>query len=277
MDQGGQDVWRLAASGFDAHGNPIFTEWKKLLTDPVFTARAAGTADAIRGGNELADKFTSDWMGADGSMAGGFYVQARGGKNFSANEGAQHKITRYIPDGKGGFQLKWRTGRTALQWVARPGEIYGGMRIHRPINGLLSVVDQSRCGFLLYNEDGLYVDTVFPDSRKFTPKTAGLYSLPGEFFAGDVFTNPASGKIHFAVGKNTPLIFAAEGWSLTENPVHPLTTVQRTVTIAASQIASPPAVALSVRGGAGAAKLARFTPALGDGRLRRLARRMGIL
>jgi hypothetical protein len=264
MNQGGQDVWRLAPSSFDAHGNPIFTEWKKLLTDPIFVARAAGRADAVHGGNELAEKFTSDWMQTDGSLADGFYVQARGGKNFSANEGAQHKISRYVPDGHGGFQLKWRTGRTALQWVARPGEMYGGMRIHRPINGLLSVVDQSRYGFLLYNEDGLYVDTVFPDGRKFTPKTAGLYSLPGEFFAGDLFTNPATGKIHFAVGKYTPLIFEAEGWSLTENPVRPLKTVQPTVTISAAQIASPPEIALSLRGGAGTAKFARFAPALGS-------------
>ena len=54
-----------------------------------------------------AEKFTSDWMGADGSLADGFYVQARGGKNFSANEGAQHKISRYVPDGAGGMTTGW--------------------------------------------------------------------------------------------------------------------------------------------------------------------------
>src|SRR5438874_2526993 len=66
------------------------------------------------------------------------------------------------------------------------------------------------------------------------------------------------------MGKDTPLIFEAEGWSLTENPVRPLTTVQRTVKISAAQIASPPEIALSVRGGAGSAKFARFAPALGE-------------
>jgi len=261
--QGGQDVWMLSPSGFDSHGNPIFKEWKKVLSDPIFAARVAGTVDAVHGGNELAEKFTSDWMGADGSMAGGFYVQARGGKNFSANEGAQHKITRYVPDGKGGFQLKWRTGRTALERLAEPGEMYGGMHIQRPINGLLSVIDQSRCGVLLYNEDGLYVDTIFPDGRRFPGKSAGIYAQPGEFFAGQVFSNKDNGRIYIAMGKHTPTLYEVEGWSLRENPVHPLTTLPKGVTIAASQIATPPEIALSLRGGAGSAKLARFTPALG--------------
>ncbi|MCX5683067.1 MAG: hypothetical protein NT049_05205, partial [Planctomycetota bacterium] len=70
-------------------------------------------------------------------------------------------------------------------------------------------------------------------------------------------------RIYLAVGKYTPLIFAAEGWSMTENPARPLRSVQPTVKILASQIASPPEIALSLRGGAGAARVARFTPALG--------------
>jgi hypothetical protein len=270
--QGGRDVWRLAPSGFDAHGNPIFQQWQRLVSDPVFEARAAGQADAVHGGNELAENFPSDWLGADGSMSEGFYVQARGGKNFSANEGAQHKITRYVPDGAGGFRLQWRTGRTALQRLAEPGELYGAMRVVRPINGLLSVVDQSRCGILLFTEAGLYVDTLFPDGRRFSPQVAGLYPQPGEFFGGHVYANRDNGGIYIALGKYTPMLYQAEGWSLTETPVRPLAGVQQTVRILASQIASPPEMALSVRGGAGTARLARFMPALGgavlDGSLR---------
>lgn len=261
--QGGQDLWRLSPSGFDSHGNPIFKEWQKVLTDPIFVARAAGTADAIHGGNEMAEKYTSDWMGADGTTAEGFYVQARGGKNFSANEGAQHKITRYVPDGAGGYRLKWRTGRTALDRVAGDGELYGGMKIQRPINGLLGVIDQSRCGVLLFTEDGLYVDTIFPDGRRFSPKTAGIYSQPGEFFAGQIFANKTTGRIYAAMGKNTPTLFELDGWSLRENPVRALTTLPKSVTITAAQIATPPEIALSLRGGAGAARIARFAPALG--------------
>ena len=264
LNQGGSELWQLRPAGFDAHGNPIFKEFVKLLSDPVFAARRAGTADAVHGGNELADSFPSDWMQADGTLADGFYVQARGGKNFSANEGPQHKITRYVPDGQGGYRLRWRTGRTAMRRVAQPGEFYGAMRLHRPINGLLSVVDQSRCGLLLYTEEGLYVDTLFPDERRgFTPKSAGVYPQPGEFFAGTVLPNAQNGKIYFAMGKYTPMLFEAEGWSLKDNPVRPLLTVQQTVTIAAAQIAPPPEIALSARGGAGAARLARFAPALG--------------
>lgn len=263
INNGGQDVWRLSPSGFDPHGNPIFKEWKKLLTDPVFAARSNGKADAVHGGNELDEKFSSDWAQADGTPDEGFYVQARGGPSFNANEGPQHKLSRYVSDGKGGYQLKWRTGRTALKRVAEPGEVYGTMRIQRPISGLVGVVDQSRCGVLLYNEDGLYVDTVFLDGRRFRPDDAGLYPQPGEFFAGFWFGNKSDSKIYFGMGKYTPLLFAAEGWSLKENPVRALASVQQTVTIAASQIASPPEIALTLRGGAGVARLARFSPALG--------------
>ncbi len=39
LNQAGPDVWRLAPSSFDARGNPIFREWTKLLTDPIFVAR----------------------------------------------------------------------------------------------------------------------------------------------------------------------------------------------------------------------------------------------
>ncbi len=267
MNQGGDDVWRLAPDHFDSHGNPVFKEFKRLFGDPVFAARREEKSDAIHGGNELAETFPSDWMQTDGSLDGGFYVQARGGKNFSANEGAQHKISHYVPDGSGGFKLKWRTGRTALQGIAQPDEMYGGMRIHRPVNGLVSVVDQSRCGVLLYTEDGLYVDTLFLDGRRFHPKDSGVYPLPGEFFAGSIFPNRDNGKIYFAAGKVTPLIFEMENWSLKENPVRPLTTLQKTVRITAAQIAAPPEIALSLRGGAGAAKFAHIAPALGGAAL----------
>jgi hypothetical protein len=260
--QGGTSVYRLAPSGFDARGNPIFRRWQKLLTDPVLEARAHGKPDALHGGNELADSFSSDWAQADGSLADGFYVVARGGKDFSANNGAQDKISRYVPDGQGGYRLKWRTGRQAFG-PAQPGEMIGAMHLRAPINGLLSIIDQSRCGVLLYTEDGLYVDTLFPDGNVVSPDQAGVYSLPGEFFAGDVMADKNTGKIYCLLGKETPMLYEAEGWTTTENPVHRLDTAQKLVTLEAGQIAEPPEMALSLRGGAGAVKYARFSPALG--------------
>ena len=267
LNQAGPDVWRLAPASFDAHGNPVFSAWQKLLTDPVFTARAEGKADALHGGNELAETYSSDWGMADGTTQGGFYVVARGGKSFSANEGAQIKVSRYVPDGKGGYRLRWRTGRTALQGVAQPGEMYGAIHIWKPINGLLSVVDQSRCGVLLFTEDGLYVDSLFPDPRRFPREKAGIYPQPGEFFAGFVCANAETGRICVGMGKVTPLIYEARGWSLKENPVRPVAGLPAEVVLAASQIATPPEIALTLRGGAGSAKLARFAPAIGGATL----------
>ena len=262
INMGGRDAWRVSPEGFDAHGNPVFKEWTKVLTDPVFEARSKGVVDALHGGNEVGDRFTSDWTQADGSSEG-IYIQARSGYSFNANEGAQHKISFYAPDKDGNLRQKWRVGRTALQWTARSGEMYGGMRIHRPINGLLSVTDQSRCGILLYTQDGLYVDTLFPDGRRVSAARGGLFLLPGEYFTGSVFPNKNNGKIYLGLGKYTPTFFETEGWSLTENPVKPLTALQQTVSLSSSQIAAPPEIALTIRGGAGTAKIARFAPALG--------------
>jgi len=263
LNQAGRDVERLAPSNFDAWGNPIFTHWEKLFTDPIFARRATGTATALYGGNELADQFASDWAMVDGSLGEGYYVTARGGPNFSANDGAQEKVTRYAPDARGGFVPLWRTGRKALQGVAQPGETYAAIHIYKPINGILSVVDQSRCGIILYTDSGLYIDTLFPDGRRLTPTEAGVYAQPGEFFAGLVYPNRTNGKIYFGMGKYTPMLYEAEGWSLHENPVHPLTTLPSRITISASQIVAPPEIALTVRGGAGTANVAHFSPALG--------------
>lgn len=269
MGQGSREVWRMAPSAFDAHGNPVFTEWRQVLADPVFSARADGRADAIHGGNELADTFNSDWMQADGSMQDGFYIQARGGKSFTANFGAQYKISRYVPDGKGGYAIKWRVGRAKLG-VGGRGELEGAMRIFRPLNGLLAVIDQSRSGVVVYTDEGLYVDTLFPPGS--TRDEIGLYRQPGEFFAGNVYPNTDNGKLYYASGKYTPVIYEMENWSLTENPVRKLTIPSPSIQIAASQISDPPEMAVSLRGGPGKTTIARFLPALGgvslDGSMR---------
>ena len=259
IDQGGRDTWRLPVTRLDERGIPEFGSWQKLFTDPVFAARAAGTATALFGGNELSDAYVSDWGQIDGTPERGFWISARGGRNFSANEGSQEKVCAYVPDGKGGLRLRWRVGRAAITGVARPGETIGAMHIRAPMNGILPVIDQSRCGVVLYNEDGLYVDTLFPPGGS----RLGLYDLPGEFFSGMTYADPKDGSIYVGVGKDTPLVFRCLGWSLKESPVRSLAQVQGTVAITVAQITRPPEVALAVRGGAGGARLARFSPAFG--------------
>ncbi len=257
-----RDIWRLAPDGFDAHGNPIFSKWQKLLTDPILAARAKKEAGALYGGTELVDTFSSDWAQVSGAVDKAIYVQARGG-SFNANHGTQHKISCYVPDGKGGYRIKWRVGRTAFS-AAERGEMIGAMRLFSPINGLLTIVDQSRSGLLLYTEQGLYVDTLFVSGER---KDAGTYALPGEFFAGTMYADSAGGKIFYAHGKFTSLIHEMQGWSLTNNPVRALTTLQQRVNINSSQIAPPSEIALSLRGGAGKASVARFSAALGGAAL----------
>ena len=269
IQEGSVDVWRLAPESFDAHGNPVYAVngWKKLLTDPVLDARKQGTATATFGGNEIGDRFSSAWAMVAGSMQNGFYVNARG-PDLGANFGAQQKLSRYVPDGKGGYELKWRVGRVALQGTANEGEVYGSIHVMAPIGGLITQVDQSRMGIVLYTADGLYVDTLFPDERRTGGNTMGPYNLPGEFFTGYAFANKDNGKVYFALGKTTPMIFEAEGWTAKGNPTRRLENVQKTVTIAASQIAGAPEFALAVRkqrSGGTTARVAQFAPLPGGG------------
>ncbi len=84
------------------------------------------------------------------------------------------------------------------------------------------MIDQSRCGVVLYTDEGLYVDSIFPDGRRPSPLETGIYTQPGEFFAGSVFPHAKRGKIYFAMGKYTPLLYEAQGWTLQDNPVRPL-------------------------------------------------------
>ena len=260
MAQGGRDVWRCAPTSFDRHGNPVFSKWEKVLEDPVYAARAKGNPGALDGGNELDSYFRSDWMKFDGDIGGSVYIQARGGMGKSANFGAQYKITRYDPDGKGGYAMRWRVGRLALTKAGRQ-DLYGAMRIFKPVNGILAVIDQSRSGVYLYSEDGLYLDTLFaPGGRS---GEQGVYRQPGEFFAGTVFNNRDNGKMYYASGKYTPYIYEIEGWTASSNPFRPVPRHTNFVTLSSEDIADPPDEAVALRGGVGRARVASFAPAVG--------------
>ena len=266
------DIWRLAPSGFDERGTPSFDgdNWRKLLTDEIFTARHAGQDNGLIGGNELADSFNSDW--AFIAQAGSdYYVSARSGPNLSANQGAQYKLSRYVPAEGGGLVQRWRVGRVSLAGTARPGEVYGPMFVTPPLNGLVSVIDNSRAGVVLYTTDGLCVDTVFPDDHLVPFDQMGAYWQPGEFFAGQVYPNRDDGKIYFAMGKEMPQLFAAQGWSLSENPVRPIPAIDSTVELEGARnrhsAGSHPGRAWRPRGGSPCALRSRHRGCARAGRL----------
>ena len=265
---GTSDIWRLAPPSFDSRGTPLFDPlgWKKVLTDDVFVAKKAGTATATRGGNEAASNgYDCAWADVSAGHDGDIYVNARFGPSFSANCGAQFKLSRYVPDGKGGYVQRWRVGRMAIQGNARSGEACGSIFPGSPINGLIGIVDSCRAGLEIYTEDGLYVDTLFPDARIMTHDAMGAYWQPGEYFSGYYYINRDNGKIYLALGKVMPKIYEVKGWSSSVNPVKTLALLDKEVTMAANQIALPPEIALQVRGGAAAARVARFYPAPGGG------------
>ena len=260
-------IWKLTP-GFDHRGTPIYDPggWKKLLTDDVFVAKKAGTATKTHGGNEMpSEGYDSSWAsvaeGADHTL----YVDARSGPDFSANMGGQFKFSRYDPDGHGGYVQRWRVGRMALQGNARPGEVYGSIYNCPPVNGLVGIVDSARAGFEVYTTDGLYVDTLFPDAHIVSREQMGGYWQPGEYFSGYDYVNRDNGKVYFAFGKTMPKIYEAQGWTTTANSVRPLLNVDQTLTLRASEIATPPQLVLQIRGGPAGARVAQFSPAPGGG------------
>ena len=259
-------AWRLAPAGFDPHGNPVFAgaEWEHLFDNPVLKARAEGKADALHGGNEIYPPAFGDWSHADGLMPEGFVVNYRGGAPYGANKSAQHKICRYVPDPEeGGFRMQWRVGRVAFG-LPRPGEIISPMRPHRPVGGLIGVMDASWATYHVYTEDGLWVESLFPHRGRFGLDRLGTFGQPGEHFHnGFHYLHPENGKVYVSIGKVTPYLFEVENWTGEGSPVRRLTTVQETVRIRASRIARPPEEALRVRGGAGKAPVAKFYPATG--------------
>ena len=234
-----------------------------MLTDPVFQARRAGAATALFGGNELAETYSSDWARSTAPSRKASTSMPAAGELQRQRRGPDTRSRGTCPTGRAATGSSGGpAGPRCKGWPGR-GRSTAAIHIGKPINGLVSVVDQSRCGVLLYTDEGLFVDAVFPDGRRFAPDKYGVYPQPGEFFAGCVYPHRQNGKIYFGMGKVSPLVYEAEGWSLQDNPARPLTTLDRTVTITADRIASPPEIALAVRGGAGTARLARWAPAIG--------------
>lgn len=264
----GNEVWRLAPSSFDAQGNPIFdgSTWKQLLSDTVLAARKAGTADPLHGGNELADKL-GGWTSVAGDMKDGFYVSDNagpanpGGLDNAGGRWAQFKLSRYAPDGKGGFAMKWRVGRKAFR-LANPGEIYGTQMIADPVYGILGTFDSNGI-YHLFTTDGLYVDTVMSDSFRNGLAKGGMYSIAGESWFGQHFLNATDKRVYLALGRNAATVYRLEGW--TPDAVKPVKLAAAKVVLSAGQVGPPNPFALALRGGAGKAALANFMPAPGSG------------
>ncbi|MFA6290522.1 MAG: hypothetical protein WC637_02000 [Victivallales bacterium] len=248
----GYTVWKTSPTGFDRHGNPVFDgkKWDVLLEDTVFKARAEGNATPLYGGNEMDRAFGGAWQSICGSLQDGFYVNVRSGPNCGANTGAEYKLSRYVPDGKGGYRMKWRVGRAMYAHgnVLEPGDIGGSIFITEPVNGLFGVQDSTMGGYHIYTTDGIYVDTLFIDFAHY-PEVGGVYRLGGENFGGMHFMNKENGKVYVAMAGNHPCpVFEVEGWTVKENPVRSLRLLDSSITLKKDQIAPAAELAAGFRG-----------------------------
>lgn len=271
LEDGGRRLWRIAPSRFDAHGNPIFdsAQWTVTFEDPVVASLEKGQGDPRHGGNELAPNASNTWRSIDGLPDKGFVVAATTGPGWpngvdsTGRVGAQIKISRYLPDGAGGYKLVWRAGRKAFG-LAEPGEIYGALHVSGPINGLIAVQDGN--GLVdVFTADGLYVDTLFFDVFRGGTDKGGVYALGGELFNGYAFLNRDNGEVYLAIGREAATLYEVSGWSGTDPVVTPIPSLPTAIILNAAQTSPAPDAALRLRDGATTQQLIVFQPAPGGG------------
>jgi hypothetical protein len=272
LENGGQEAWRIAPSGFDRHGNPIFdgARWKQILVDPIIAGLTAGQVDPRRGGNELLPGSDNSWMDAEGTTQSGFFAAASTGPPWpdgldsAGRIASQVKLSRYVPDGSGGYRLLWRVGRKATS-ILQTGEMYSALHVSAaPINGMVAVQDGN--GFVhVFTDGGLYVDTLFFDVYRGGNNAGGVYALNGELFDGYAFLNREDGKVYIAIGRDAVTIYEVKGWTKSSRIAFPITALSREVILTAGTTAPAPEFALRMRTGQPAARIAVLEPATGGG------------
>jgi hypothetical protein len=272
LEPGGQRAWRIAPSGFDSHGNPIFdgATWKLILLDPTAEGAQVGSEPYMHyGRNEVLPTIGTAWKDIDGSPDSGFVVASTNGPrwpdglDYTARIGSQVKLTRYLPDGHGGYRPVWRVGRKAFG-LAAPGEMYSPLHVTRPIKGFIAIQDGNGM-FYVYTDDGLYVDTLFYDVFRGTRQEGGVYTLNSELFNGYAFANKEDNNVYIAAGRNAATIFKIEGWDEKDRVVTPIASLSHQVTLTAADVAAIPPPALRLREGQHQASIIEITPSPGGG------------
>lgn len=270
MDADRRGWQELPVTGFDKLGNPLYKPdgWRPICRDTVYEARAAGKADALHGGNEVANEL-SDWARIAGSRDRGYWVADPsgpanpGGADNAGSRYSQVKLSYYAPDGKGNYQMKWRVGRKAWR-VAQPGQVYATQHLSAPIGGILGTWDSNGL-YHCYSDEGMYVDTVMADAFAGNLEKHGVYTFAGEAWYGKQFPDPVSDQTLLFIGRPTCSVYTVPGWGPKRNPVRKVTAITPQVTLTAAQTAPASEYALIVRGGPGQAKVARFIPSPGGG------------
>ena len=270
----GRTWLRLAPTSYDAHGNPVFrgTDWQKLLTDPVFAARAeaknasfaAHSGQIVRAARaEVSDSFT-DWARIVGVPGRTLYIADAngpgnaGGIDTAGGHGSQFKLSRYDA-GQNGYGLRWRVGRKAFR-LAAPGEVYASQQMGDPVYGIVGVFDSNGL-YHLYSQDGLCLDTLMIDPFRHgmtgaVAERAGAYIFGGESWYGKNYLDPKTGRVLLLMGRAQYSLYDVPNWK--PGFVKPLVFAAPTVTLRAAQIAPPTELALAARGGIGNVGIARF-------------------
>ncbi len=259
---------RLAPREFDRRGNPVFDgrNWSKFLDDPIYSAVRQKKASPLKGGGEISEGYGS-WERIAGNMKDGFYTAYNfgpngwGGIDSAGVRHAHFKLSRYVPDGQGGYQMKWRVGRKAWQ-LADPGRVYGSYHLTAPSHGLVGVFDMNGV-YHLYTEDGLYVDTLMYDGFRHGGQGVNMYSHGGEMWFGQHFLNKKNGKVYLFMGRASANVYECRNW--TPDLIRPLPLEAAEVVLSAEQIAPPDPRALAMHGGAGVAPVVVFRASPGGG------------
>ncbi len=259
---------RLAPTGFDRHGNPVYdgARWQPLLADPIHERRKAKKPlPALYGGNEMPTFYGQHWIHLEGTPAKGFYVADSFGKNnpggtdTAGSYFSQVKLSRYVPDGKGGYSQRWRVGRKALRLMEH-GQMYASHYFCGETAGMVGIFDSNGIYHVFTNE-GFYVDTVGIDAFRYGLQNTGMYASSGEHWHGSHYQSKKDGKVYLCMGRAQMTVYEIENWK--QDICEPLKASPDTIRLAAAFIAPPHPLAAKLRGGDNQVKVANFYASAG--------------
>ncbi len=254
---------RLAPTGFDQHGNPVYdgSQWKLLLADPIHQAQALRQSlPALFGGNEMPAFYGLHWSHVAGTPKQGFYVvdsfgkSNPGGIDTAGSYFNQIKLSRYVPDGKGGYTQRWRIGRKALRLMER-GEMYAGHHLSNESAGMVGVFDSNGI-YHVFTNKGLFVDTIGKDAFRYGLRNTGMYASGGEHWHGSHYQSKKDNSVYLCMGQAQMTVYKIPEWKL--DTVKPLQLSPPTIRMSAAHIHAPLPLASKLRGGDNVVKAANF-------------------
>lgn len=225
---------RMAPTGFDAFDNPIYDgNWTALFQDEGTRRKSGGTASALYCSSEESCRGFGHWISIDGDTNNGLYACHDFGSGVGSTKPwqahKQYKLTRYVPDGQGGWKARFRVGQKITTHdyghpLPNGSKVSCSSRMIPPIDGIVGVVDHS--GVIhTYTSDGLYVDMLGIDRWRFSPDDPnvlwrrqsglGMYLTGDDVWFANLWKDRRNGKVYAFLNRGSMNVYEVENWPAT--------------------------------------------------------------